>query len=146
MPSLVLSQAYTGNVGINTTQPTHTLDVNGKVRARVMDNGLKSDSIVVTRNGVLHKVALSDLLSGASGNKCPRLNRSSSSGHYLLFDSESSIPLPTTALTISGINFGYAGSWVSNNMYYYSWTNTTGNPLNINSNLTVNFNGLICQY
>lgn len=136
-PVVLLSQ-----VGINTKNPTATLDINGNVRVRNISTGTSSDSIVVVNNGYLKKIAISSLQ--INNNICPNLSNTST-GYYLLFTSTSSIPNPNNSLVISGKNFISAGTWISNNTYYYSYTNTSGIPININS-FSVNFTGLHCTY
>lgn len=137
-----------GQVGINTVKPKQTLDVNGRIRSKIIDT-LKIDSVVVTSNRLQYKIHIKDLIADyiqTSNNKCPRLNRVQSNEYYVLFDSNSSLPLPNTNITIENLNFTFSGSWTSNNIYYYSWSNSSGIQLNINKNFTVDFNGLTCQY
>lgn len=137
IPTIVFSQ-----VGINTAQPTATLDVNGNLRIRKVLQGSVSDSILVINNGYVKKIALSQLQ--ISNNVCPNLD-SSSTGYYLLFKSTSSIPNPNNSLVISGKNFVSAGTWVNNNTYYYSYSNTSGQSINVN-NFSVDFTNLHCTY
>lgn len=48
-----------GNVGINTENPTATLDINGNVRIRTLQNGSVNDSILVVNDGFVKKTKLS---------------------------------------------------------------------------------------
>lgn len=138
LPFLVFSQ-----VGINTTTPTATFDVNGNVRIRQIPNGNISDSILVVNNGNIRKMPAYALTQ--SQNSCPNFLRSQSSGYNLYFSSPSSVPNPNNPLTIQGKNFAPNQAYITGNTYFYGWSNTTGQPININ-NLTVNFSGLICNY
>ena len=139
LPFLGMSQ-----VGINTQTPTETLDVSGTLRVREITEGTLDDSIlVVDASGVVKKITLSSLLPNSS--KCPDFVRKASSGHYLLFSSESSVNKPNDALTIKETRFVSAGTWIENNTYYYSYTNAFGKPIDINE-FTVNFSGQICKY
>ena len=135
LPFLVFSQ-----VGINTTTPTATLHVNGNLKIKA-SNGLGSDSILVIRDKEVFKIAASSVTSG----QCPNFLKSQSSGYHIKFSSPASVPNPNNALNIQGKNFNAAGSSIYNNTYFYSWSNTTGQAININ-NMTVNFSGLICNY
>lgn len=139
---LLISIMTFSQVGIKTTQPTATLDVNGNLRVRKVIQGSISDSILVVNNGYVKKIALSQLQ--INSNTCPNLSNTST-GYYLLFTSTSSIPNPNSSLTISGKNFVSAGTWISNNTYYYSYSNTTGQPINVN-NFSVDFTNLHCTY
>ena len=130
-------------VGINTTAPTATFDVNGNVRFRNIPTGSASDSLVVTNNGHIRKIALKDIQ--INNSVCPELIKEVSSPHYLRFKSTSSIPSPNNPLTISGLNFNTSGGWIDNNTYYYSWSNTSGSPLNLN-NFIVDFINMKCSY
>ena len=129
-------------VGINTTNPTATFHVNGNVKIENIPDGFVSDSILVIHNKEVRKIALSSL--NINVGVCPKLDKTSSSYH-LLFHSEYSIPKPNNSLQIQGLNFTGAGTWISNNTYFYSYSNTTGTPLNLTS-FSVDFNGLKCNY
>lgn len=137
LPTLASSQ-----VGINTQTPSAILDVNGDLRVRQIPTVNTAQYVlVVDNNGNVKKMALSAISNGT----CPNFLKSQSNGHYLLFSSSSSIPNPNDPLVISGLNFVSAGTWIQNNTYFYSWSNTTGTPLNIN-NFTVQFGNLTCNY
>jgi hypothetical protein len=135
LPTLLLSQ-----VGIKTTNPTATLDVNGNLRVRNLPAGTPTDSILVTSNGYIKKIALSHTTS-----TCPDFLKTQSSPYYLLFKSSSGISSPNNNLLISNKTFVSAGTWIQNNLYYFSWSNTSGQPLNIN-NFTVQFGNISCIY
>lgn len=128
-------------VGINTTTPSATLDVMGNLKLNAQST-TSADSILVIQNREIKKIALSSIQNNGT---CPNFHKQQSSGHYLLFSSPSSINNPTSNLTIQNKNFVSAGAWISNNTYFYSWSNTTGQSININ-NLSVNFSGLNCNY
>lgn len=139
IPAMGLSQ-----VGIQTTTPTETLDVNGTFRTRDIPLVNTAEYVIVTNaDGVHKKVLLSSLVQNSG--TCPNFHRNESSGYYIKFSSPSSIPNPTSPLNIQGKNFTPAGASISNNTYFYSWSNTTGQAININ-NMTVNFSGLVCTY
>lgn len=144
LPLSLMSQ-YTGKVGINTEQPTKTLDVNGQVRVRDLPSGDSTDYIIVANTqGELRKVPIS--LLQQLNSICPYLVRSSSSGHYLLFTSSSSIPNPNDPIIVQGKNFVSAGTWISNNTYYYSYSNTTGTPINLAVSFNIQFGTITCTY
>lgn len=141
---IFITASLSAQVGVNTESPTAMLDIAGDARIRNLPTGNPSDSIVVSNNGFLKKIAVSDLF-GQTGNSCPDFVRSQSNSFYLLFKSESSIPNPNNGLTIEGLNFVSAGTWVQSNNYYFSYSNTSGNPLNL-SGFTVDFSGVVCEY
>lgn len=99
--------------------------------------------MVTDSEGRQMKLLLSSLLS--IPQTCPNFIKNESNGYYLKFSSASSIPNPNNSLSINGILFVQSGSWIANNTYFYSWSNFTGTPLNIN-NFTVNFGNQICTY
>lgn len=139
----ILPGALLAQVGINTTTPTKTLDVNGEMRIRIVPQGDTTDNIlVVDSQGNIRKLPISSLQ--VTNSMCPNLHNTST-GYYLLFTSTSSIPNPNNSLVISGKTFVSAGTWISNNTYYYSYTNTSGQPININS-FSVDFTNLHCTY
>lgn len=139
MPVFGLAQ-YNGHVGINTTTPTATLHVNGNVKLKA-SQGLPNDSILVIRNNEVLKIASSSL----TQSKCPSFKYAQSSGYSLVFTSTESIPNPNNNLTIEGKNFVSSGTYINSNLYNFQYSNTTGQPININA-FTVNFSGLICNY
>lgn len=148
LPVLALSQ-----VGINTTLPTKTLDVNGEMRIREIPAGDSSDMIlVVDQEGNIRKMPLpqsspSPITPVTPSGSCPNFERNQSSGYYLLFKSDSSVPNPNSPLSINNTNFTSAGAYILNNNYFYSWSNTTGNALNIGQPFTVYFSPTMsCQY
>ncbi|KIC64130.1 hypothetical protein RM51_05285 [Chryseobacterium taiwanense] len=63
-------KAQTGNVGINTQQPTETLDVNGTLRVRALTDGSSSTTydqvLVMKTDGTIGKASRSSLGSSAS--------------------------------------------------------------------------------
>lgn len=139
LPAIGFSQ-----VGINTTSPSETLDVNGTFRTRNIPLVTTAEYVIVTNaDGVHRKVLLSSLIQNSG--TCPNFLRNQSSGYHIKFSSPASVPNPNTDLTIQGKNFNAAGASISNNTYFYSWSNTTGQPININ-NFTVDFSGLVCTY
>lgn len=131
-------------VGVNTTSPSATLDVNGDLRVRQIPTVNTANYVlVVDDSGNVEKMALSSL--NSSNGTCPNFLKNESSGYYIKFSSPSSVPNPTSNLTIQGKNFTPAGASIQNNTYYFSWSNTTGTAININ-NFTVNFGNLTCNY
>lgn len=127
LPIFGLSQ-YTGRVGINTTTPKATLQVKGNV-------------MIEASTGMVSAASFS----GGNSGQCPNFLKNQSSGYNVHFSSPSSVPNPNNALTIQGKNFAPSAAFITGNTYFYSWSNTTGQSININ-NLTVNFSGLICNY
>ena len=140
LPTIIFSQ-----VGINTATPTQTLDVNGTVRVRDLPTGSKDNYLVVSNeNGDFFRLPISEIIS-QSQNQCPVLDRDKSTGYYLLFKSSRSIPNPNNSLLIDNKNFVSAGTWIENNTYHYSYSNTSGVPLNISS-FGVLFSSFYCNY
>lgn len=121
LPLLLLPFLGFSQVGINTETPQATLDVAGNLRVQNVQSGT-GKILVIDDNGFVHKAELSGLI------KCPKLENQSTP-YYLLFSSQSSIPNPNNPVLINGLNWSSAGTWISNNMYYFSYTNTSGNPL-----------------
>lgn len=144
LPTLIYSQnQYSGKVGINTTTPDETLTVNGTISIKDLPLGDSTDFlIVVDQNGKLKKISQSSL---SSNHQCPSFIRSMSTGHYLVFTSSSSIPNPNDNIVIQGKTFISAGTWISNNTYYFTYTGING-AININNSFTVNFGTLSCNY
>lgn len=144
---LVLITSTKAQVGINTTTPTKTFDVNGETRLRVRPQGTISDSLLVTdTSGNVRRLAINQLQLSNNSGTCPNFLKSQSSGYHIKFSSPSSVPNPQDNLTIQGKNFNQAGQSIVNNTYYFSWSNTTGQPININ-NMTVIFGGVLtCIY
>lgn len=139
LPTLLFSQ-----VGVNTTQPSATLDVNGDLRVRQVPTVNTANYVLVVDNDGNVKKMLVSALSNSNGT-CPNFLKNQSNGHYLLFGSPFSVQNPNNPLVISGLNFVSAGIWIQSNTYYYSYSNTTGTPLNIN-NFTIQFGNLTCNY
>lgn len=154
LPILSFSQ-----VGIQTQTPKATLHVIGKnifeqtqqtleAKATVHINGdlIISNTPLMSSpeymlvidpadNNRVKKVLISSIM-GNTGT-CPTFLRNQSSGYILKFESIASIPNPTTPIIIQGKTFNPAGTYTQNNMYYYSYTNITGSPLNINQPFSI---------
>lgn len=69
LASVATINAQTGNVGINTQQPTETLDVNGTLRVRALSDGSSSaayDQVLVMKaDGTIGKASRSGMVSSA---------------------------------------------------------------------------------
>lgn len=139
-------------VGFNTTKPQATVHLTknpnistdkGDLKLDFVETGSISDSLLVWSHKIVKRVSSSDFL--ASAGKCPTFIKSQSNPHYIIFNSSSSIPNPNNPLTIQGLNFISAETSIRNNVYIYSYTNTSGQPLNINQ-FTVNFGNKQCNY
>ncbi len=143
LPLLAISQ---NKVGINTQTPRATLEVNGDVMLKA-EIGTVTDTILVIREGKVYKVPASYYQYTPPTN-CPLLvtGAGQSTGYYLKFQSAVPIVNPNQTLVIQGKVFQPAGTWVAGNTYFYSYTNTSGQPLNINQPFTVNFTGQQCNY
>lgn len=140
--SMMFSQT---GVGINTTTPTATLDVNGTTRLREVPTALTGYSVlVVDADGNVKKVPASTFMQNST-TTCPNFMKSLSNPFYLLFSSSSSIPNPNNPLVINGLNFNSSGSWVQNNVYFYSWTNISGQPF-VSGNFSITFGSQTCVY
>lgn len=142
---LLLPLTLWSQVGINTTIPTKTLDVNGQVRVRDLPLGDITDYLVVTTaNGELRKIPISTLIT--VNNTCPILMRNDSNPYYLKFTSTSSIPNPNNSVIVNGVSWAFAGTFNSNNLFHYSYTNTSGVALNLNQPFVVTFSTSNCTY
>lgn len=138
----LLSSLTQAQVGIGTEKPKATLDVAGNLRIEKTDIVEQALYVYVEgQDSIVHKMLLSSLVSSS----CPNLIRSQSNPYYLKFESYSSIPNPQNNLIIQGFTFVSAGTWVENNKYIFSYSNTNGQSLNI-SDFIVNFSGLTCRY
>lgn len=140
---LLLPMMSFSQVGINTKTPTATLEVNGDVKIRATI-GTINDTILVIRDNKIYKVPASYYYT--LQNSCPVLVVNQSSGYYLLFQSVSSIDNPNNPITVQGKTFTSAGTWIVDNTYYFSYTNTTGVAVNINQPFTVLFGNQSCNY
>ncbi|MCA6065796.1 hypothetical protein JI747_001315 [Chryseobacterium sp. RG1] len=71
LASIATMKAQTGNVGINTQQPTETLDVNGTLRVRALTDGSSSSTydqvLVMKTDGTIGKASRSSLGGSANG-------------------------------------------------------------------------------
>lgn len=143
LPTMAIAQ----NVGIGTTTPTAKLEVNGNVKIKA-SYGTVNDTILVIRNGEILKVPASFYQTVPPPTNCPLLvtGQGQSTGYYLKFQSATPIVNPNATLVIQGKVFQPAGNWTQGNTYFYSYTNTSGVPLNINQSFSVNFTGQNCQY
>lgn len=129
-------------VGINTTDPKATLDVNGNLRLKIEEAGKTEDFILmIDSEGFVKKIPFSAVSVGS----CPSFLRSESSPNYLKFSSSSSIKNPNNAVMVSELNFVSAGTWIQNNTYFFTYSNTTGTALNIAS-FSVEFGPQKCNY
>ncbi|MDC8106915.1 C-type lectin domain-containing protein [Chryseobacterium sp. PTM-20240506] len=64
---MVLPMAISAQVGINTTQPTKTLDVNGELRVRTLNQGTENDVILsADAAGNVRKISRNELNGGGS--------------------------------------------------------------------------------
>ena len=142
---LLLPIGLYSQVGINTTTPVETLDVNGTLAVRNTPTATSNYSILVIDETTKQVKKISASTLSSNSGTCPNFLKTQSNGYYLLFSSPSSIPNPNNSLVINGLNFVSAGTWISNNTYYYSYSNTSGTALNIN-NFTVTFTTLTCSY
>jgi hypothetical protein len=147
LSGICFSQESGKRVGINTTTPEATLHVNGDMIIEKAEIGLVTDTILVIRKGRIYKVPASHYQYTPPTN-CPLLitGQGQSTGYYLKFQSAVPITSPNATLVIQGKTFQPAGTWVQGNQYFYSYTNTSGSPLNINQPFTVNFAGQQCNY
>ena len=72
----ILTLAQTGKVGVNTDKPTHTLDVNGTLRVRdiqeTKSNSSAKDSIMVFEGGVVKRISANQI--AAQTNKYISIN------------------------------------------------------------------------
>lgn len=84
------------------------------------------------------------LATSAISAQCPTFELDQSNGYYVLFTSNSSITFEND-ITINGLDFTGAGNWVSNGTHHVSWSNTTGQALDL-SNFTMTFGSETCSY
>lgn len=119
-PALFLCQ-YIGKVGINTSEPTKTLDINGNLRVRDIQEVSTAIYLLATdEQGNVFKVKLSSLTQQESN--CPEFLKSESNPYYLKFRSKNALNYPPESLVINGLNFTQAGYWIENGYHYYTWT------------------------
>ncbi|WP_294270811.1 hypothetical protein [uncultured Chryseobacterium sp.] len=78
-------------------------------------------------------------------SQCPNFIKSQSNPYYLLFSNSSAIPDSGNNKTINNLSFVNAGYWNQSNIFYASWTNTSGQPLDIN-NFIIQFGNQACTY
>lgn len=78
-------------------------------------------------------------------SQCPNFVKSQSNPYYLLYSSNSVIPGSGDPKTINNLSFVNAGYWNQASTFYASWTNTSGQPLDIN-NFTIQFGSQTCTY
>ena len=144
LPIMAIAQQ---KLGINTTTPQATLDINGNVIIRNLPIGTVEDTILVIRNGEIMKVPASYYQYTPPTN-CPILitGQGQSNGYLLKFKSNVAILNPSASLVIDSKTFQPAGNWTAGNNYFYTYTNVSGVPLNINVPFNVNFSGQICNY
>ncbi len=144
-PILIFSQ-----VGINTTDPKYTFQVIGTISVTDLPTVESAEYLVVwipnddpTKNGQFGKIKLSSIIQNQ--NNCPEFVKAESNEYYVKFRSINAVNYPNVALTINGLNFTKSGYWIENGFHYYTWSNTSGQPLNIND-FSVNFGSGVCNY
>lgn len=143
IPFLGFSQ-YTGKVGINCTEPTKTLDINGNLRVRDIQEVPTAIYLLASdEQGNVFKVKLSSVTQQQSN--CPEFLKSESNANYIKFRSKNALNYPSNSIIINGLTFTNAGYWIENGYHYYTWTNTSGQPLDID-NFSVDFGNGGCQY
>lgn len=133
-------------VGIGTDTPRTALEVQGELTVSEVNTASVINYIVVWDeiDQKFKKVSVNTL--NISQNVCPKLIREVSNGYYLKFESNSSITLPNNPLVIEGRNFVSGGTWIQDNIYHFSYNNTSSQPININNQFTVDFSGVLCIY
>ncbi|WP_374440461.1 hypothetical protein [Epilithonimonas sp.] len=95
-PALFLSQ-YTGKVGINTSEPTKTLDINGHLQVRNIEEIPTAIYLLATdEQGNVFKVKLSSLTQQQSN--CPEFLKSESNPYYLKFRSKNALNYPNNSI------------------------------------------------
>ena len=78
-------------------------------------------------------------------SQCLNFVKVQSNPYYLLYTSNSVIPGSGESKTINNLLFVNAGYWNQAGTFYASWTNTSGQPLDIN-NFTIKFGNQTCTY
>jgi hypothetical protein len=89
--------------------------------------------------------AIALAMGAGAKSQCPNFIKSQSNPYYLLYSSNSVIPGSGDPKTINNLSFVNAGYWNQANTFYASWTNTSGQPLDIN-NFTIQFGNQTCTY
>lgn len=137
-------------VGINTTEPKFTLQVNGTIGVTDLPIVETAEYLVVwipnadpQKSGQFGRIKLSSIIQVQSD--CPEFVKAESNPFFVNFRSVKSLVLPSGNILINGLSFTPSGQWVENGIHYYSWSNTSGQPLNIND-FTVNFGSQTCKY
>lgn len=147
-PILLLSQ-YNGNVGINTVSPTNTLDINGDLRIRnILNSEVATNTyiLIVDEYNVVKKILLSSILNTPIvDSKCPQFIANKSNPYYIEFKAEGYLTNPNDPIKANGLTFVSAGTYIENNTHYYTYTNISGQPLDIN-NFSVLFGTHTCNY
>ena len=144
-PIIILSQ--TGNVGNNTTEPTNTLDINGDLRIRNILNSQVANNtyiLIVDEHNVVKKILLSSLFT-VQDEKCPQFIYNKSNPYYIVFKAEGYLTNPNNPIKVNNLSFVSAGTYIENNITYYTYTNTSGQPLDI-TNFSVLFDTHTCNY
>lgn len=150
-PILLLSQSPCTNdtskkVGINVGEcPTTTLDVGGNLRVR--DILLKSNKYVLLTDeeGNLTKILLSDLFTTTPDSKCPQFIPNGSGPYFIRFKGGGYVTNPNDPIKVNGLRFNGAGTYVVDNITYYTYTNVSGQPLDL-TNFSVLFSTHQCNY
>jgi hypothetical protein len=77
--------------------------------------------------------------------QCPNFLKDQSNPYYILFSNSVGIHSSGQPKIINGLQFVDAGHWTNSGIHYASWTNTSGQPLDIN-NFTIQFGSLTCTF
>lgn len=122
LASIFTMKAQTGNVGINTQQPTETLDVNGTLRVRALTDGSSSSTydqvLVMKTDGTIGKASRSSLGGSTNGTAGGQVSLTGSTAPYA--------PLPPQTVTGDVLISSSAVTTIANNAVTLDKISATG--------------------
>ena len=163
----IIINAQTGNVGVNTTTPTETLDVNGSLRVRKITQigplqSAKDSIMVFDTGGVVKYVSANTIVSqaasgnakvltnstiigdGSTGNELGIAQQGASTGQVLTWNGSTWIPLNAAPVSTSNV-LSTSGNTITSNVNGITSTApaVNNNTLSLSgSTLTSNVNGV----
>lgn len=165
--AILFLNAQSGNVGINTVSPTHTLDINGTLRVRnitqIGSSQSAKDSIMVfDTDGVVKYVSANAIVeqasagnakiltnstlsgNGSTGNELGIAQQGATTGQVLTWNGTTWIPQATAPVNTTN-TISTSGNTITSNVNGVSSTATSVNSNNLNltgNNLSTSVNGV----